>query len=203
MVNKKENNDEVDIEITNENKDDIEDIELEDLETKSGDKMKKLREKLKKCEADKMDVMEELQRAKAEFLNAKRRIEEEKIQDRLRAKIQHAEELLPLCDSFQMAMSQKEVWEKADKAWRTGIEGIHSQLMKLLQTYNVSKIEALGQDFDPHRFEAIDTELVTDEQEVDVVQKIVQDGYEMKNGEQSVVIRPARVVTGALENNKD
>ena len=198
MVNEPENNGEMDVEITNEESE-IEDLELEEIEEKSGDKQKKLRERLKHCEADKMQAMEDLQRAKAEFLNAKKRLEEEKTQDRMRAKMAHIEELLPLCDSFQMAMSNKEVWEKADKAWRTGIEGIHMQLTKLLQSYNASKIEALGEEFDPHRFEAIDTEEVEDEKQVDVVLKVVQEGYEMKLNDKTEIIRPARVVTGVLE----
>ena len=202
MVNKSNENDEVDIEITNEDKE-IEDIELEEIEEKGADKLKKLRDKLKQCEADKMQVMEDLQRAKAEFLNAKKRIEEEKVRDRLRARIQHAEELLPLCDSFQMAMSNKEVWEKADENWRKGIEGIHTQLQKLLQSYGVSKIEAVGEPFDPHRFEAIDTVPVKDDKQVDIVQSVVQDGYEIKVGDTTEIIRPARVITGTLDIKKD
>jgi molecular chaperone GrpE len=113
------------------------------------------------------------------------------------------EALLPLCDSFQMAMSNKEVWEKADKAWRTGIEGIHMQLQKLLQRNGVQMIEATGKDFDPHRFEAIDTVTVTDQNEVDVVKEVVQEGYEMQVGDAIEVIRPARVITGVLETKSN
>ncbi len=202
MVDKTKENNDIDVEVTSDDLA-VEDIELEEIEEKSGDKMKKLRDKLKTCEADKMQAMEDLQRAKAEFLNAKKRLEDEKMQDRLRSKMQHATDLLPLCDSFAMAMSNKDVWEKADENWRKGIEGIHMQLQKLLASYGVSKIEALGSTFDPHRFEALDTEKVSDKKEVDKVQKVLQEGYEMKTGETTEVIRPARVVTGALATNKD
>lgn len=197
MVNKSDENNDIEVEVTKEDQA-VEDIELEELEEKSGDKMKQLREKLKQAEADKMQALEDLQRAKAEFLNVRKRLEEEKLQDRLRAKMQHAEELLPLCDSFGMAMSNKEVWEKADESWRKGIEGIHMQLQRLLQSYGVSKIEALGEPFDPHRFEALDTETVDNDKEVDTVRKVLQEGYEIKVGDKTEVIRPARVVTGVL-----
>jgi len=200
MVNMNNDNDEeIKLEITNE-ENEIDDVELEEIEEKGVDKMKKLRDKLKATEADKMQAMEELQRAKAEFLNARKRLEDERVQDRVRSKMQHAEELLPLADSFQMAMGNTEIWEKADESWRKGVEGIHKQLMKLLQSYNVEKIDALGEAFDPNRFEALDTEIVTDKKEVDTVKKVLQEGYEMKNGDITEVIRPARVVTGALEN---
>jgi molecular chaperone GrpE len=198
MVNKNEKSDDIEIEITKENNE-IEDIELEEVEEKGADKFKKLRDKLHACESEKMKVLEDLQRAKAEFLNAKRRLEEEKLRDRERAMLRHAEDLLPLCDSFAMAMNDKDTWEKADKAWRTGIEGIHMQLIKLLQSYGVSKIDAVGEVFDPHRFEAIDTEVVTNEEQVDVVQKVVQEGYEMKIGDRTEIVRPARVITGVLK----
>ena len=198
MVKKPKESNDIDVEITDEQSE-IEDLELEEVEEKSGVKMKKLRDKLKTCEADKMQALEDLQRAKAEFLNARKRLEEERVTDRLRTKMGHAEDLLPLCDSFQMAMQDKETWEKADEAWRKGVEGIHMQLQKLLQSYDVTKISALGEHFDPHRFEAIDTVVVKDKAQVDVVQTVVQEGYEMKAGDKTEIIRPARVITGTSE----
>ncbi len=198
MVNKSEDNEDVDVEITNEETG-FEDVELEEIEEKGADKMKKLREKLKACEADKMQAMEDLQRTKAEFLNARKRLEDEKIQDRLRSKTQHAQELLPLCDSFQMAMSDKAVWEKADKSWRAGIEGINMQLMQLLQSYGVKEIKPEGETFNPTRHEAIGTQKVDSKEKQDIVLSVVQNGYEMKIGDSTEVIRPARVTTGIFE----
>ncbi len=198
MVNKQDKNDEVDIELTNEDSG-FEDVELEDVEEKGSDKLKQLREKLKAAEADKMKAMEDLQRAKAEFLNAKRRLEEEKVHDRLRTKMSCAADLLPLCDSFQMAMSDTEVWEKADKAWRSGMEGINMQLMQLLQSYGVQEIKAEGETFDPMRHEAVGTETVDEKKKQDIVLTVVQNGYEIKSGDKTEIIRPARVTTGVFE----
>ena len=195
MVNDNKKN-EVDIEITNE-ENFIEDIELEDEEEKQEDKLKKLRDKLKACDEEKREILEELQRAKAEFLNARKRLEEERIQDRVRSKKQHIEELLPLCDSFQMAMNDK-AWENADASWRKGIEGINAQLQGLLNSYGVILIEPLGKSFDPNRHEAIGTEPVTDKDKVDMVVKVMQRGYELKNGDKVEVIRAARVITGTF-----
>ncbi len=195
MVKDNQNN-EVDIEVTNEDNE-IEDIELADEEEAQSDKLKKLREKLRTCDEEKREILEELQRAKADFLNARKRLEEERLIDRVRSKKQHIEELLPLCDSFQMAMNDK-AWENADASWRKGIEGINAQLQGLLNSYGVILIEPLGKPFDPNRHEAIGTEAVTDKNKADTVIKVIQRGYELKNGDKIDTIRAARVITGTF-----
>jgi molecular chaperone GrpE len=197
MVNESEHNDEVDIEVTNEAAD-SQDIELEEIEHQAGKQLKQLRLKLKRAEEEKMQALEDLQRAKAEFLNARKRLEDEKVKDRTRATLKHAEQLLPLCDSFEMAMSNQATWEKADAAWRKGVEAIHQQLQKLLHSYGVTRIDALGKTFDPHTMEALDTTTVDDKKDVDVVMGVLQTGYQITLHDTTEIIRPARVVTGTL-----
>jgi molecular chaperone GrpE len=196
------NNDETEIEVetTNDEDIDLEETELIDLEEKSGDRIKKLREKLSHCEDEKKQLQDDLQRTRADFLNARKRLEEERARDRIRHRKEHVEELLPLCDSFEMAMSNKDVWEKADEIWRKGIEGISNQLMRLLNSYGVKVIEPKGEPFDPYRDEAVGTEVVGDEKLVDTVVSVLQRGYEIQVGETTEVIRHARVTIGRLED---
>jgi molecular chaperone GrpE len=182
-------------EITDENIE-IKEPELEDVEELSNTKMKDLREKIARLDSEKREILEESQRTRAEFLNAKRRLEEERTQDRKRAQRQHAEELLPLCDSFQMAIGNTEIWEKADKSWRTGVEGINMQLMTLLNSYGVKAVDSTGDVFDPQKHEAVGTEEVTDKKLEDTVVSVVQRGYEMTQDGDTYIIRPARVTTG-------
>lgn len=189
--------DDIDLDVTNE--DNPEDIELLDEEASSADKIKALRKKLSVCEADKKTILDDAQRAKADFLNARKRLEEERITDRLRAKKRHIEDLLPLCDSFEMAMSNKEAWEKADPAWRNGIEGIYGQLKSLLDTYNVTIDNPLNKPFDPHHHEALGTEPVTDDSQHDMVIKVIQSGYLITQGDKTETIRPARVIIGTKD----
>lgn len=201
MTNIEQDNEDIEIETTDTEAENIieDEPELVDMEATAKDKLKKLRDDLKRCEAEKMEVLEESQRAKADFLNARRRLEEERIRDRVRYKKQHVMELLPLCDSFQMAMSDKDAWEKADKNWRMGVEGINTQLMGILSSYNVTTLNPLGQPFDPNKHEAIGTEEVDEASQADTVIKVVQMGYEMKDGDQTEIIRPARVTTGTAK----
>lgn len=199
MVNKSnEDNNQEDLDITNEDNE-IEEPDLEEIESNQTEIIKNLKAKLKVCEQEKRDILEESQRARADFLNARKRLEDERVRDRIRNKKSHVEELLPLCDSFQMAMSNKEAWEKADKAWRSGIEGIYSQLNQLLNSYDVKTINPLGEKFDPNRHEAIGVTEVEDENKVDEVVTVVQFGYEMTVDGESEVIRPARVTTGIIK----
>lgn len=184
-------------EITDENIESQE-FDLEEVEELSNDKLKDLREKIARLDAEKKEILEESQRARAEFMNARKRLEEERVSDRKRAQRQHAQELLPLCDSFQMAMGDTEVWEKTDKAWRTGIEGIHLQLMNILNSYGVKSVDPTGEPFDPNQHEAIGTEEVQDEKLEDTVVSVVQKGYEMTQDGETHMIRPARVTTGIV-----
>jgi molecular chaperone GrpE len=194
MVNDKDFEDE--IEITDEDHHEVEDLELSDEEASASDKMKQLRQKLTKCEEEKRQVMEEAARERADFLNARRRLEGERAQDKTRYTKKHIEALLPLSDSFEMARADKVAWEKADENWRKGIEGIHTQLQQLLASYGVSEIDAEGVDFDPHKHEAIGTTLVTDPKLDHKVIHVLQKGYEMNVDGTMEVIRPARVTTG-------
>lgn len=199
MVNEHNEEHDVDLEVTNEEQPEIEEPELVDIEEKSGDKIKKLKQTIDRLEDEKRELQDELQRAKAEFLNARKRLDEDRARDKVRHKKAHIEELLPLCDSFQMAMSNKEAWEKADESWRKGVEGIHTQLMRILSSYDVEVIDPQGEVFNPHQHEAIGTEPVTDKKLQDTVVSVVQRGYGIKNGDTIELIRPARVTTGITE----
>lgn len=200
MVNEHNEEHDVDLEVTNEENPEIEESELVEEEARSSDKLKQQREKIAALNEEKQALQDELQRTKADFLNAKRRLEEEKVRDRQRTKVQFVEDLLPLCDSFQMAMQDKEAWEKADEAWRKGVEGIHGQLQRILNDYGVRAVDPVGEPFDPQQHEAIGTEVVDDAAKQDTIVSVVQRGYEMQTGgETTTLIRPARVTTGVLE----
>jgi molecular chaperone GrpE len=95
-------------------------------------KLEKIKKDLKKCQEEKQEYLDGWQRAKADFVNLKKRSDEEKKEFAKYANEQFITELLPALDSFDQAFKNKEAWEKADKNWRTGIEFIHSQLVSVL-----------------------------------------------------------------------
>jgi molecular chaperone GrpE len=186
-----------DIELTGE--DNIDDPEPAEMEATTRAKVTQLRTKLKVCESEKKQLQDDLQRTKADFLNARKRLEEEKLRYAERQTTKHIEHLLPLCDSFAMAMSNKEVWEKVDPDWRKGVESIYQQLQKIMDSYAVELVHPLGEEFDPSKHEAMSEVAVTDETEDQKILAVIQPGYLRKIGEEYELIRPARVTVGVLK----
>ncbi len=196
---KKQNSDDVqdDIEITNDTTNtDMNDPELVDIENAEENKLKVLRTKLKDADEKYRDLLEELQRTKADFLNGKRRLEEERVRDRERTAIAHVEKLLPLCDSFYLAMRDETQLETLDPKWRQGIEGTYSLLKGLITSYNITSYDPTGELFDPNRHEALSMITVDNAAQDNFVISVIQQGYEQKCGDIMEIIRPARVTVG-------
>ena len=162
------------------------DIELEDMEEQSKDKLKKLRNELKACQKEKQEYLDGWQRAKADILNSKKRASEELDRSKERAAMMHIEKLLPLCDSFRMAMVDS-VWKEAPESWKKGIEQTHSQLQQIMKEYGVEEVGEVGETFDPNIHEAVSTEEGEGDEKVT---QVLQKGYRM--GDQ--LIRPAKVI---------
>lgn len=195
MRNNIEENDEVD-DLEPLNEDIAHEEELEDIENNCEAKLKKIKIELKKCEAEKMEHLENLQRAKAEFLNAKRRLEEERMLDKERAVTKQIEKLLPMCDSFQMAQSDKKAWDAIDPTWRRGVESIYTQLQSILTSYGVEEVNPMGEEFNPQEHEAMTSVTVADMAQNNKIISVIQNGFRRTIGEKSELIRPARVIVG-------
>ena len=174
------------IEFTGE--DNLDDVEIEETEANTGAKLKQTKKKLKETEQEKMQALEDLQRAKADFLNTRKRLEEDAVRSTERTRNDFIESLLPLCDSFDMAMADQKAWQSIDESWRTGVEAIKTQLDSILKQHSVETFGASDEAFDPLRHEAMST--VDGEGESETVAEVLQKGYE-RNGN---VIRPAKVI---------
>lgn len=170
------------------------DPEIEFTEEESGeeykaDKIKKLREDLKKAEKEAKDNMDGWQRALADYANLQKNSNEQIKELKGYVLEGFIEELLPTLDAFEMAMKNKEVWEKVDENWRKGMEYIFIQLKNVLQNNGISEIEKIGEKFNPELHHAVE-EIETDETEKDhTISEVIQKGYKGSKG----VIRPAQV----------
>jgi len=155
----------------------------------SKDFTKKLREELKVLRKEKEEYLTGWQRAKADYVNLQKELESVRMSSSVIAKEKMANNLMPALDSFDMAFSNKEAWEKVDKNWRVGVEYIYSQFMTGLANSGIEKIDQIGVPFDPslhHSISAVPTEK---ESQDHTIESIIQVGYRI--GER--VIRPARV----------
>lgn len=153
------------------------------------DVVSKLRADLKQARADKEEYLTGWQRAKADYVNLQKEMEQVRANTSLLTKEKIVEGLLPAIDSFDMAMGNKEAWEKVDQGWRTGVEYIYQQIISGLSSAGVEIIDKLGVKFDPSLHESIESVTTDDESKDHTIEKIIQAGY--KIGDR--VIRPARV----------
>lgn len=155
----------------------------------SKDVAAKLRADLKQARADKEEYLTGWQRAKADYVNLQKEMDQVRANTSLITKEKIVEGLLPAIDSFDMAMANKEAWEKVDQGWRTGVEYIYQQIISGLSSAGVEIIDKVGVKFDPGLHESIESVQTEDESKDHTIEKVIQAGY--KIGER--VIRPARV----------
>ncbi|MCX6753709.1 MAG: nucleotide exchange factor GrpE [Candidatus Nomurabacteria bacterium] len=174
--------------------DDFEDLKFVDsnedgdaLPTK--DIVKKLREDLKTCRKEKEEYLTGWQRAKADYINLQKELDLVRINVSILTKEKMTEKLLPALDSFEMAFSNKEHWEKIDKDWQDGITSIYQQLLSGLEKSGIEKIYEIEVPFNPSIHQSISVVATDDEEKDHTVEKVLQIGYRI--GER--VIRPAKV----------
>jgi len=153
-------------------------------------KIKELKEKLKVCQKERQEYLSSWQRERADFQNFKKDETERMIRSIGHAREQVVFNLLPALDSYDMAFSNKEVWEKVDKNWRVGVEYIHQQILKALEEYGVTSIKTkVGDIIDLTLHQPIETIETDDKEKNHTIVSIAQTGY--KIGDK--VLRPVRV----------
>ena len=157
--------------------------------------VKKLKEKIKNLEKEKQENMDGWQRERADFVNYKKRIDQEKIDVIKYANESLVEELLPVLDSFEMAFANKEAWEKVDKNWRVGVEYIHTQLLKILDENNFKSMNPLGEKFDPKFHIAVEHKVMEYESKDGIITEVKKIGYMLNDR----VIKPAEVVVAEFQ----
>lgn len=150
-----------------------------------------LEEKLEKAETEAAEYLEGWQRARAEFANARKRLERQRIDARRNATIEVVSKLLPVLDDFDRAL-ENVPGEIAEHDWFEGVALVNRKLRSILETLGIERIEAVGQPFDPNFHEAVLRE-ESDEYESGIVTKELQRGYRLEDR----VIRPSMVVVAA------
>ncbi len=151
--------------------------------------LKKLRVDLKACQKEKEEYLLGWQKERADFANYKKGEDERRnnMKEMIREDI--LSRFLTVADSFNMAFTNREAWEKVDPNWRQGVEYIYGQMNSVFEEYGVKPIGVEGEAFNPNIHESIET-VKTDKKELDhKVVFVIQKGYKL--GER--VLRPARV----------
>jgi molecular chaperone GrpE len=141
-------------------------------------------------EAEKQKAAEYLaswQRAQADFINYKRRIEQERREFNSYANTNLILSILPVLDDLERAIEAMPE-EIASSEWGEGIRLVEQKFKTILQGQGVIPMISVGEAFDPNIHEALRQE----KGEEGIILEEFQRGYMM--GER--VIRPAKVVVG-------
>jgi molecular chaperone GrpE len=150
-----------------------------------------LEEQLTAVQAEADDYKDRWLRSQAEFANARKRMERQRLDAYSNATANVMNKLLPIVDDFERAMENIPA-EINENSWLEGIQLVQRKLGTTLENFNVTPIEAIGEPFDPTLHEAI-TQEPNEEFESGAVCRVLQTGY--KIGDR--VIRPSLVVVAA------
>ncbi len=134
------------------------------------------------------------QRAQADFINYKRRSEQEKEEISKFANAELVFSFLPIIDDLERAFISIPP-KLAKLTWVDGIELIERKFKAILEAHGLSEIKVVGEPFDPRFHEAVRE----DKGKEGVVTEELQKGYKLHDR----VIRPAMVVVGNGEEEKE
>src|SRR3989449_6437860 len=144
----------------------------------AGDELEALR-------AENEELIDTLQRVKAEFDNYRKRAARDQESLVARAGERIVKELLPVLDDLERALEAAESHEEAKL--EEGVKLVHRQLEQILEREGLAPVETDGK-FDPHIHEALLTQPSAAEE--GSVIEVLQKGYRLGDR----VLRPARVV---------
>ena len=143
--------------------------------------------RLSQLESERDEYLGMLRRVQADFENYRKRVIKEQTALVDRATEGLIEQLLPVLDSFELAVKNADTTGSDDNHnVRKGVELVYAELLGVLEKAGVSRIEAEGKPFDPNVHEAVMQEEGDGEP---VVTDVLRTGYTLKGR----VLRPAMV----------
>ena len=161
--------------------------EMKEKKSKDEKKIKELEEQLEKAKADLEHWKNEYYRAYADTKNLRTSLEKEHSEAIKYRAIGFIEELLPVLDSFHMALANEPNSPEL-KNYLVGFQFVYRNLVQVLENEGVSEIAPkVGDKFDDKTMNAVD--ITEQEGEENLVVKVYGNGYQLHQR----LIRPAMV----------
>lgn len=143
--------------------------------------------RLSQLQSERNEYLDTLRRVQAEFENYRKRVIKEQTALVDRATEGLVGQLLPVLDSFELALKNFDAAGGQDtESVRKGVELVYAELLGVLEKAGLSRVEAEGKPFDPNVHEAVMQEEGDGEP---VVTDVLRTGYTLKGR----VLRPAMV----------
>lgn len=154
--------------------------------------IKELEERIKQLEKEKEEYLSGWKRAKSEMLKFQKETEEKMKNFMLVANANLISDLLPILDSFDLALNSLTDEDKKKPLGR-GYYLIQTQILNILSRYGLTVVEAEGKKFDPNFHEIIDTKKCDkkdcNKEDEGLIIEVLSKGYMLHNQ----LIRPAKV----------
>ena len=151
------------------------------------------RTEIEQLKGERDQLLDRLARLQAEFENARKRAERERVDFRDYATGNVVEQFLPVVDNFELALKSGGTAEQL----RHGVELIVKQMEEILRQLQVNPIPAVGEAFDPRVHEALGSVERDDMPDQHVAEEIRR-GYKLRER----LLRPALVRVTHNPNQK-
>ena len=175
---------------------DIEEVENGEAATEAGAIPEDIESLRNALDAEKKQAEEYLanwQRAQADFVNYKRRTEQERLEFNDFANANLVLNILPVLDDMERALEAvPPKYKKHD--WVEGVRLVERKFRTILEGLGVKQINALGEVFDPNYHEA----LRQSNGKEGIILEEIQKGYMLNDK----LLRPSRVVVGNGEGEE-
>ena len=158
---------------------------------KKNKKEEELKKKIEELEEQKKELNNKYLHLYSEFDNYKKRTNREKLELIETASEKVILNLLPVVDDFERANKANEKVEDINVV-KEGFTLIYNKLLQLLKRFDVTEIEAKGEEFNTDLHEAVTHFPAPTEEEKGKVIDVTEKGYKIKGK----VIRYAKVVVG-------
>ncbi len=176
----------------------VEEVESKDMKKSFKKKLEKKDEEIKRLQIENEHYKNEYFRAYADTQNLRKTLEKDH-QEAIKYRAEgFIEGLLPILDSFYMALEGSKPSSKEIENYLVGFRYIYKNLVAVLENEGVSEIDPKECDkFDPLSMNAIET--IYDEGEENIVKKVYSRGYKLH----SRIVRPSLVVVSTHIKKED
>jgi molecular chaperone GrpE len=149
-------------------------------------------------ELEASELLDLLRRERADFVNYRHRLQQERAGDRQAAQATVLEQLLPLLDDLDRAMERLPK-ELEEHPWARGVALSRDRLRHAFEELGLSRVGHVGEPFDPAIHEALFYDVRPDEDDRRVIE-VIRPGYRLGDR----LLRPAQVgVAGPPEDRPD
>lgn len=148
-------------------------------------------DRIAELEAELAETKQAVLYAKAEEQNTRRRLEQEKQNASSYAATGFARDILSVADNLERALDAIPEELREDEKFKglvAGLEATGREIVTIFAKHGIEPVEALGEELDPNRHQAM-VEIPTDDAEPGTIVQQMQRGYVIKDR----LLRPALV----------